>query len=125
MPPDNSVRMSSIFSAVSESTLNLLLGYYEPQSGEILINDSNAFCVKQLNEKIAIMRQDPVLFNDTLRNNLTMYGLYVGCGRSVKGLSCDMPRPCGYGSHAAFRAVMHLSEAPLQRLFSCPRKNDA
>ncbi len=53
--------------------MNLLLGYYKPQSGEILINDSNAFCVKQLNEKIAIMRQDPVLFNDTLRNNLTMY----------------------------------------------------
>ena len=55
------------------TSMNLLLGYYEPQSGEILINDSNAFCVKQLNEKIAIMRQDPVLFNDTLRNNLTMY----------------------------------------------------
>lgn len=55
------------------TSMNLLLGYYKPQSGEILINDSNAFCVKQLNEKIAIMRQDPVLFNDTLRNNLTMY----------------------------------------------------
>lgn len=55
------------------TSMNLLLGYYEPESGEILINDSNAFCVKQLNEKIAIMRQDPVLFNDTLRNNLTMY----------------------------------------------------
>ena len=55
------------------TSMNLLLGYYEPQSGEILINDSHAFCVKQLNEKIAIMRQDPVLFNDTLRNNLTMY----------------------------------------------------
>lgn len=43
------------------------------RSGEILINGANAFCVKGLNERIAIMRQDPVLFNDTLRNNLTMY----------------------------------------------------
>lgn len=47
------------------TSMNLLLGYYKPQSGEILINDSNAFGVKQLNEKIAIMRQDTVLFNDT------------------------------------------------------------
>lgn len=55
------------------TSMNLLLGYYEPRSGEILINGANAFCVKGLNERIAIMRQDPVLFNDTLRNNLTMY----------------------------------------------------
>ena len=55
------------------TSMNLLLGYYEPRSGEILINGANALCVKGLNERIAIMRQDPVLFNDTLRNNLTMY----------------------------------------------------
>ena len=61
-------------SGLGKSTsMNLLLGYYEPRSGEILINGANAFCVKGLNERIAIMRQDPVLFNDTLRNNLTMY----------------------------------------------------
>lgn len=37
------------------------------------VNGVDASRVKGLNEKIAVMRQDPVLFNDTLRNNLTMY----------------------------------------------------
>ena len=53
--------------------MNLLLGYYKPQSGEIFINNTRASSVYKLNEKIAVMRQDPVLFHDTLRNNLTMY----------------------------------------------------
>lgn len=53
--------------------MNLLLGYYKPQSGEIFINNTKASSVYKLNEKIAVMRQDPVLFHDTLRNNLTMY----------------------------------------------------
>ena len=53
--------------------IKLLSGIYDCDEGEILINGANAFCVKGLNERIAVMRQDPVLFNDTLRNNLTMY----------------------------------------------------
>ncbi len=53
--------------------MNLLMGYYQPSSGSIRLNGANASAVKGLNEKIAVMRQDPVLFQDTVRNNLTMY----------------------------------------------------
>lgn len=53
--------------------LNLILGYYKPDKGEVLINNTETYYGKQLSKQISIMRQDVILFNDTLRNNLTMY----------------------------------------------------
>lgn len=55
------------------TSMDLLMGYYDIQQGEIRLNGVDARKIKNLNEHIAVMRQDPVLFNDTLRSNLTMY----------------------------------------------------
>ncbi|NLY20719.1 MAG: ABC transporter ATP-binding protein [Tissierellia bacterium] len=55
------------------TSINLLLGYYELNSGKISINDVSIADIKNLNSHFTVMRQDAILFEDTLRNNLTMY----------------------------------------------------
>lgn len=55
------------------TSINLLLKYFKPISGDIKINDISVSEIKNLNELITIMRQDTTLFEDTLRNNITMY----------------------------------------------------
>lgn len=58
-----------------KSTLiQLLLGIYQKSSGDILINDHpiEAVSYEALREKMAVVLQQPVLFNETLRHNLTL-----------------------------------------------------
>ena len=63
-------------SGSGKSTLiNLLQRFYDYQHGEILIDGVSIkdFKIKNLREKISIVNQDIILFNDTILNNLT-YG---------------------------------------------------
>ncbi|MCG3863425.1 MULTISPECIES: ABC transporter ATP-binding protein [unclassified Photobacterium] len=63
-----------------KSTLiQLLLGIYQKQSGEIFINGHpiEAVSYESLRERMAVVLQQPVLFNDTLRHNLTLGGEYT------------------------------------------------
>ncbi|MDO5097003.1 MAG: ABC transporter ATP-binding protein [Peptostreptococcaceae bacterium] len=61
-------------SGSGKSTLmNLLLGYYQPSDGRVCVNEIESEDIGNLNYHIAVMRQEPFLFSDTLRNNLTMY----------------------------------------------------
>ena len=63
-------------SGSGKSTLiNLLPRFYDYQHGEILIDGVSIkdFTIKNLREKISIVNQDIILFNDTILNNLT-YG---------------------------------------------------
>lgn len=53
--------------------MNLLLGYYQPVEGQVLVGGAQARQVQNATELITIMRQDPALFHDTLRNNLSLY----------------------------------------------------
>lgn len=50
---------------------NLLLRYFDPQMGEILIDDINIldFTEKSLSQNIAIIRQEPFLFNLSILDN--------------------------------------------------------
>lgn len=61
-------------SGCGKSTLmNLLAGYYKPVSGRVSLNGQATTEMENIPEKITIMRQEAVFFNDTLRNNLTMH----------------------------------------------------
>ncbi|MDD5614093.1 MAG: ABC transporter ATP-binding protein [Candidatus Omnitrophica bacterium] len=64
-------------SGVGKSTLvNLLLRFYDPTSGEILIDGVNIREVKidSLRQHIGLVTQEPVIFNDTVANNIS-YGI--------------------------------------------------
>ncbi len=57
-----------------KSTLmSLLLGYAQPLTGRVLLNGVEASQARNLMEMIAVMRQDAVLFEDSLRNNICLY----------------------------------------------------
>tara|TARA_B100000925_G_scaffold129025_1_gene96615 strand:+ start:87 stop:1841 length:1755 start_codon:yes stop_codon:yes gene_type:complete len=63
-------------SGSGKSTLiNLLPRFYDFQHGEILIDDIpiKDYKIRNLREKISVVNQDIILFNDTIMNNLT-YG---------------------------------------------------
>ncbi len=53
--------------------MNLLVAYYPPDRGTVTISGVPASHIANLNSLITIMRQEPVLFQDSLRNNLCFY----------------------------------------------------
>lgn len=60
-------------SGVGKSTLiDLISGYYFPQKGRVLISgiDTRKLDLYSLREKIAVVPQEVVLFNDTIKNNI-------------------------------------------------------
>ena len=52
--------------------VNLLLRYYDPNSGDIIIDGKNSLDIskKDLRDAISIVLQEPVLFSDTIENNI-------------------------------------------------------
>lgn len=66
-------------SGVGKTTLlSLLPRFYRETGGKIFLDgiDINEFSISSLRERIAIITQDTFLFNDTLRNNITMWDEY-------------------------------------------------
>jgi subfamily B ATP-binding cassette protein MsbA len=53
---------------------NLLLRFYDPQKGRVRIGerDVREVSLKDLRSQMAIVSQDPILFNDTIRNNIAL-----------------------------------------------------
>jgi len=56
------------------SIINLLTRFYDPTSGQVLVNgiDIKNIHTSALREKIALVMQDPFLFSDTVRDNITL-----------------------------------------------------
>lgn len=74
-------------SGVGKSTIaKLLLRFYEAQSGEVKIDGINIANVtqKSLREKIGVVMQDSILFNDTVKNNIA-FGTKGKTLENVKG----------------------------------------
>lgn len=62
-----------------KSTLiQLLIGVYQPSSGEIRFNGASTTDISfdVIRDQIAVVLQQPILFNDSLRHNLTLGGHY-------------------------------------------------
>jgi subfamily B ATP-binding cassette protein MsbA len=58
------------------SLVNLIPRFYDPTQGMVLIDeiDIRRFSIEALRDRIAIVTQDPILFNDTVRYNIA-YGI--------------------------------------------------
>jgi len=56
------------------SVANLLLRFYDPKSGAILIGDTDIRTVssRDLRAQIAVVTQETILFNDTIRHNIEL-----------------------------------------------------
>jgi subfamily B ATP-binding cassette protein MsbA len=68
-----------------KSTLvNLIPRFYDPVGGMVLIDDIDIrqFSVAALRARIAIVTQEPILFNDTVRNNIA-YGMQAASEQQI------------------------------------------
>ncbi len=56
------------------SMINLIIRFYDPTSGRVLLNgvDIKEQYIKDLRSKMALVMQDPFLFSDTIRENITL-----------------------------------------------------
>lgn len=111
-------------SGAGKTTLvNLLMRFYEPQSGNILIDGQNIADVKQdsLRENIAFIPQDPTMFNRTIGDNIA-YGKFganiTEIRNAAKKASADkfiMDTEKGYDSLVGDRGI-RLSGGQRQRI---------
>ncbi|MDE5908025.1 MAG: ABC transporter ATP-binding protein/permease [Lachnospiraceae bacterium] len=72
VPTGKKVALVGATGSGKTTIVNLLMRFYEIESGEICINEQNIRDVAKgsLRQNIAIVLQDTVLFSDTVRNNL-------------------------------------------------------
>ena len=111
-------------SGAGKTTLvNLLMRFYEPQSGNILIDNQDIADVKQdsLRENIAFIPQDPTMFNRTIGDNIA-YGKFganiTEIRNAAKKASADkfiMDTEKGYDSIVGDRGIK-LSGGQRQRI---------
>ena len=73
--------------AGKSSFVNMLVRFYDPSSGEILINgrDTKSFTLESLHQKIAYVTQRIYIFNDTIAQNVA-YGQTFDKNKVVKAL---------------------------------------
>ncbi len=74
VPPDQMVALVGASGSGKTTLTNLLLRFYDPQSGSIRIGDTDIREVhsKDLRSQIAVVTQDVILFNDSIRNNILL-----------------------------------------------------
>ncbi|MBI2428214.1 MAG: ATP-binding cassette domain-containing protein [Ignavibacteriales bacterium] len=103
--------------------VDLLARFYDPIGGAIYIDgiDIKTIDVKSLREKIGIVTQETILFNDTVRNNIA-YGLsecpldkIVDAAKAANALSFIEDMPGGFESVIGDRGVK-LSGGQRQRI---------
>jgi len=73
-------------SGVGKTTIiDLISGYYFPQKGKVLIDGHNVknLNLKFLRSKIAVVPQEVVLFNDTIKKNIA-YGKFSATDKEIK-----------------------------------------
>ncbi|WP_311568415.1 ABC transporter ATP-binding protein [Photobacterium arenosum] len=78
LPAGKRVALVGASGGGKSTLIQLLLGIYQKDSGDILINGHPVEDVsyEALREKMAVVLQQPVLFNDTLRHNLSLGAEY-------------------------------------------------
>ena len=75
VPAGKTVALVGPSGAGKSTVLNLVMRFFEPASGRVLIDDQDISGVRfdSLREAIALVTQDPILFDDSIRANIS-YG---------------------------------------------------
>ncbi|MDF2152133.1 ABC transporter ATP-binding protein [Vibrio sp. CAU 1672] len=78
VPAGRKVALVGASGGGKSTLIQLLIGVYRQDSGSIRYNDelSEDISFDVIRDKIAVVLQQPILFNDTLRHNLTLGGHY-------------------------------------------------
>jgi subfamily B ATP-binding cassette protein MsbA len=75
VPPGSTVALVGPSGSGKSTLVNLTLRFFDPERGKVLIDDQDIkhVTVDSLREAVALVTQDPVLFDDTIRVNIA-YG---------------------------------------------------
>ena len=67
------------------SLVNLIPRFYDPTEGRLLIDDIDIrrISIEALRSQIALVTQEPILFNDTVRNNIA-YGMLAASEQEIE-----------------------------------------
>ena len=67
------------------SLVNLIPRFYDPTEGRVLIDDVDIrrISIEALRSQIALVTQEPILFNDTVRNNIA-YGMWEASEQEIE-----------------------------------------
>ena len=73
--PNESVAVVGESGSGKSTLVNLVLRFYDPDQGEVLIDGINAkdYNLKQLRSRMGLVMQEPTLFNYTIKENI-LYG---------------------------------------------------
>ena len=76
------------------SIINLITGFYQPDRGNILINNHphHRIPVKEIRQRLALVMQDPILFSGSIRENISPSSLAIDESVLEKALykaNCD------------------------------------
>lgn len=109
VPSGKKVALVGATGSGKTTIVNLLMRFYDIDSGKILINDQNIADISRdsLRKNVAIVLQDTVLFSDTIRHNLK-YGNENASDEQIQN-AMEMSRcedmlkklPQGYDTHLA------------------------
>ncbi len=102
---------------------NLLLRFYDPQSGAVLIGDTDIrqVATQDLRNQIALVTQEIILFNDTIRNNIALGrpgatdAEIEAAARFANAHDFIMEKPAGYATSIGEKGV-NLSGGQRQRI---------
>lgn len=83
--PNESVAMVGESGSGKSTMVGLLLRYYDPDFGQVLIDgvDIKKYDLHQLRKKMGLVQQEPILFNYTIEENI-LYGNDVATNSEIR-----------------------------------------
>jgi len=121
--PGQLVALVGSSGAGKTTVANLLLRFYDPTRGAVRIGDLDLreVATRDLRKQIAVVTQETILFNDTIRRNIEMgrpgatYDEIIAAARHAYAYDFIMEKPQGFDTVVGEKGVM-LSGGQRQRL---------
>lgn len=123
VPAGSTVAMVGMSGAGKSTVISLLLRFWDPKSGRILLGerDSRSYPLERLRLQFSVVSQDVFLFNDTIRENIRI-GRSDACDEEVETAAARarihefiVSLPNGYNTFVGERGI-RLSGGERQRI---------
>jgi ATP-binding cassette subfamily B protein len=89
------IALVGLTGAGKSSVLNLIMRFYDPDTGKVLFNDTDLrqLDIRRFRDMVAYVPQDPILFSGTLRENIypdAHHADEAAVDRVIRAANCDL-----------------------------------